>query len=137
MTGMVSSASAETGRRVRSREERFPSGNCRAWAVCHSMDEKAATRRIASVRAFRTIASAPRGSRVPRKEAEVVAKGTVKWFNDQKGYGFISQESGPDVFVHFSAIQGQGFKTLSEGQAVEFDVTQGPKGPQASNVRAA
>jgi CspA family cold shock protein len=65
-----------------------------------------------------------------------MAKGTVKWFNDQKGYGFISQESGPDVFVHFSAIQGQGFKTLSEGQAVEFEVTQGPKGPQASNVMA-
>ena len=66
-----------------------------------------------------------------------MANGTVKWFNDQKGYGFISQESGPDVFVHFSAIQGQGFKTLTEGQAVEFEVTQGPKGPQASNVRAA
>ncbi len=66
-----------------------------------------------------------------------MAKGTVKWFNDQKGYGFISQESGPDVFVHYSAIQAQGFKTLSEGQAVEFEVTQGPKGPQAANVRPA
>lgn len=66
-----------------------------------------------------------------------MARGTVKWFNDQKGYGFISQESGPDVFVHFSAIQGEGFKTLAEGQAVEFDVTQGPKGAQASNVRPA
>jgi CspA family cold shock protein len=66
-----------------------------------------------------------------------MAKGTVKWFNDQKGYGFISQEDGPDVFVHFSAIQGDGFKTLSEGQEVDFDVTQGPKGPQASNVRPA
>lgn len=64
-----------------------------------------------------------------------MARGTVKWFNDQKGYGFISQESGPDVFVHFSAIQGEGFKTLAEGQTVEFDVTQGPKGAQASNVR--
>ena len=64
-----------------------------------------------------------------------MARGTVKWFNDQKGYGFISQDSGPDVFVHFSAIQGQGFKTLTEGQAVEFEVGQGPKGPQASNVR--
>ncbi len=65
-----------------------------------------------------------------------MATGTVKWFNDQKGFGFISQENGaPDVFVHFSAITGQGFKTLTEGQRVEFDVTQGAKGPQASNVR--
>jgi CspA family cold shock protein len=64
-----------------------------------------------------------------------MAKGTVKWFNDQKGFGFISQENGPDVFVHFTAIQGQGFKTLSEGQALEFDVVNGPKGLQAANVR--
>ena len=61
-------------------------------------------------------------------------KGKVKWFNDQKGYGFISPESGPDVFVHHSAIQGEGFKTLAEGQEVEFDVEQGPKGKQATNV---
>ena len=60
--------------------------------------------------------------------------GTVKWFNESKGYGFISQESGPDVFVHFSASVGDGFKTLAEGQAVEFTVTQGQKGPQAENV---
>lgn len=66
-----------------------------------------------------------------------MAKGTVKWFNDQKGYGFIAQENGPDVFVHYSAIQAEGFKTLSEGQAVEFEVVQGPKGPQASNVKRA
>ncbi len=63
-----------------------------------------------------------------------MAKGTVKWFNDQKGYGFIAQESGPDVFVHFSAIQIEGFKSLAEGQQVEFEVVQGPKGPQAANV---
>lgn len=63
-------------------------------------------------------------------------KGNVKWFNDQKGFGFITQEDGPDVFVHFSALQGEGYKSLSEGQAVEFEVTQGPKGPQASRVRA-
>jgi CspA family cold shock protein len=63
-----------------------------------------------------------------------MAKGTVKWFNDQKGFGFISQENGGDVFVHFSAITGSGFKTLTEGQQVEFDVTQGAKGLQASNV---
>lgn len=64
-----------------------------------------------------------------------MAKGTVKWFSGEKGYGFIAQESGPDVFVHFSAIEGQGFRSLEEGQQVEFDVTQGQKGLQAANVR--
>ncbi|SEG04385.1 transcription antiterminator/RNA stability regulator CspE [Marinobacterium lutimaris] len=62
--------------------------------------------------------------------------GTVKWFNETKGFGFISQENGPDVFAHFSAIQGNGFKTLAEGQQVEFTVTQGQKGPQAENIVA-
>ena len=62
--------------------------------------------------------------------------GTVKFFNDSKGFGFIEQESGPDVFVHFSAIKAEGFKTLSEGQRVEFTITQGQKGPQAENVTA-
>ena len=61
--------------------------------------------------------------------------GNVKWFNDAKGFGFITTENGDDVFVHFSAIQGGGFRSLAEGAAVEFDVTQGPKGPQAENVR--
>ena len=60
--------------------------------------------------------------------------GTVKWFNETKGFGFIERESGPDVFVHFSAIKGDGFKTLADGQKVEFTVTDGPKGPQAENV---
>jgi CspA family cold shock protein len=60
--------------------------------------------------------------------------GTVKWFNGTKGFGFIAREGGPDVFVHFSAIQGDGFKNLDEGQRVEFTVESGPKGPQASNV---
>jgi CspA family cold shock protein len=60
--------------------------------------------------------------------------GTVKWFNGTKGYGFLARESGDDVFVHFSAIQGEGFKNLQEGQKVEFNVEQGPKGLQASNV---
>jgi CspA family cold shock protein len=63
-----------------------------------------------------------------------MSKGKVKWFNEKKGYGFIEQEGGGDVFVHFSAIQGDGFKTLTEGQEVEFDVVDGQKGPQASNV---
>ncbi|MBL7252224.1 cold-shock protein [Alloalcanivorax sp. C16-2] len=62
--------------------------------------------------------------------------GTVKWFNEAKGFGFIEQSGGPDVFVHFSAITGSGFKTLAEGQQVEFTVTQGQKGPQAENVVA-
>ncbi len=65
-----------------------------------------------------------------------MARGTVKWFNDQKGYGFITVEGGSDVFVHFSAIQGTGFRTLREGQEVEFEITEGPKGKQAANVVA-
>jgi len=60
--------------------------------------------------------------------------GTVKWFNNEKGYGFISQEDGQDVFVHFSAITGEGFKSLNEGDEVEFDVVDGNRGPQAANV---
>lgn len=60
--------------------------------------------------------------------------GTVKWFNESKGFGFISPESGPDVFAHFSAIRGDGFKTLAEGQRVQFTVTKGQKGPQAENI---
>ncbi|MDP8258321.1 MAG: cold shock domain-containing protein [Candidatus Aadella gelida] len=63
-----------------------------------------------------------------------MAKGTVKWFNNQKGYGFISPEEGKDVFVHHSAIQGEGYKSLDEGQAVEFEIQQGPKGEEAINV---
>ena len=63
-----------------------------------------------------------------------MAQGTVKWFNDDKGYGFIAVEGGPDVFVHFSAITGSGRRSLAEGQKVEFDITQGQKGPQAENV---
>ena len=60
--------------------------------------------------------------------------GTVKWFNDEKGYGFIAREGGDDVFVHFSAIQDEGFKTLNEGQDVEFEIVEGARGPQAANV---
>ena len=66
-----------------------------------------------------------------------MAEGKVKWFSDQKGFGFIEQEGGPDLFVHHSEIQIEGFKTLAEGQKVTFDVTEGPKGPQATNVHPA
>lgn len=63
-----------------------------------------------------------------------MAKGTVKWFNESKGYGFITQEDGTDVFAHYSAIQSDGFKTLAEGEAVSFDVVEGDKGPKAANI---
>ena len=68
-------------------------------------------------------------------DGEKMAEGTVKWFNDSKGFGFIEQDNGPDVFAHFSAIEGDGFKSLEEGQRVSFDVTEGQKGPQAAAIR--
>jgi CspA family cold shock protein len=70
-----------------------------------------------------------------QEEDEV--NGTVKWFNNSKGYGFIGRDDGPDVFVHYSAIVGDGYRTLQEGDAVEFEIVQGPKGPQAANVQKA
>ena len=69
-----------------------------------------------------------------KEERKMRITGKVKWFNNAKGYGFIEREGGNDVFVHFSAIQGAGFRTLEEGQAVEFEIVDGPKGPQAGNV---
>ncbi len=68
------------------------------------------------------------------QEGALAEQGTVKWFSNEKGYGFISREGGEDVFVHFSAIEGEGYKTLNEGQAVEFEIVDGPKGKQAANV---
>ena len=67
-------------------------------------------------------------------EEKISCTGKVKWFSNTKGYGFIEQEGGEDVFIHFSAIQGEGFKTLEEGQKVQFEITKGQKGPQAANV---
>jgi CspA family cold shock protein len=91
---------------------------------------------------FEAVPSPANSRRLPGKTGEghgrrerLVATGTVKWFNPDKGYGFITQDDGPDVFVHFSAIQGEGYRNLEENQKVEFDVTQGDKGPQATNVR--
>jgi cold shock protein len=69
-----------------------------------------------------------------KRETQLKEQGTVKWFNASKGFGFIQRQSGEDVFVHFSAIQSEGYKSLNDGQAVEFEVTKGPKGLQASNV---
>ncbi len=76
-----------------------------------------------------------RGQVASEQEYGNVPDGTVKWFNDSKGFGFISQSEGDDVFVHFSAIQGDGFKSLQEGDAVTFEIVEGPKGLQAANVR--
>jgi CspA family cold shock protein len=74
-------------------------------------------------------------SKFQQKEGQGMAKGTVKWFNDSKGFGFIAQDDAPDVFVHHSAIQGSGYKSLNEGDVVEFETTDGPKGLAAENVR--
>ena len=74
------------------------------------------------------------GRRIHNQEV-TMAQGTVKWFNGDKGYGFIAVDGGQDVFVHFSAITGSGYRSLQEGQKVEFDITQGQKGPQAENVK--
>jgi cold shock protein len=71
----------------------------------------------------------------PCQEDHIMATGTVKWFNDQKGFGFITQDNGPDVFVHYSAIEESGFKSLNEGDQVQFEVVPGPKGPQAKSVK--
>jgi cold shock protein len=72
---------------------------------------------------------------IPGQEDQALASGTVKWFNEQKGFGFITQDNGQDVFVHYSAIEETGFKSLNEGDQVQFEVVPGPKGPQAKSVK--
>ena len=80
-------------------------------------------------------AGAPSGERVLAEKTErTLVQGVVKWFNNSKGYGFIGRDDGPDVFVHYTAIVGEGYKTLNEGDKVEFEIVQGPKGPQAGNA---
>ena len=74
------------------------------------------------------------GKTLQDQEAEQQVQGKVKWFNNSKGYGFIGRENGPDVFVHYTAIMGDGYRTLQEGDSVEFEIVEGPKGPQAANV---
>jgi CspA family cold shock protein len=97
------------------------------------------TRRMLGNRLARAIAAgagpAAMAGTASRTKKVKMAQGTVKWFNGDKGYGFIAVEGGPDVFVHFSAITGGGYRSLEEGQKVEFEITQGQKGPQAENVR--
>jgi len=90
---------------------------------------------ISSSRDDRPVIGGIKDNRPLAQEGFKVEKGSVKWFNDSKGFGFIAQENGNDVFVHHSAIMMEGFKSLSEGDSVEFEVTQGPKGLQAQNVR--
>jgi CspA family cold shock protein len=90
--------------------------------------------RLAKGQSWRADPPAMAGAASTTKKVKM-AQGTVKWFNGDKGYGFIAVEGGPDVFVHVSAIAGGGYRSLEEGQKVEFDITQGQKGPQADNVR--
>jgi CspA family cold shock protein len=93
----------------------------------------ASTRHVAIDRRA-SVTAAHRVAKLQGRTSTMRITGKVKWFNNAKGYGFIERDGGSDVFVHFSAVQGNGFRTLEEGQAVEFEIVDGPKGPQAGNV---
>src|SRR6476469_2691585 len=107
---------------------RKPRPRTRGLFLCPDLSVLRAKRRWASVTA------APCAAPLQGRKSTMRITGKVKWFNNAKGYGFIEREGGSDVFVHFSAVQGNGFRTLEEGQAVEFEIVDGPKGPQAGNV---
>jgi len=100
----------------------------RCFILLHS------ARFILSARRASLTSSRIGNSAVPGLEVPYYVQGTVKWFNNSKGYGFIGRDDGPDVFVHYSAISGEGYRSLQEGDRVEFEIIQGPKGPQAANV---
>ena len=104
----------------------------RAAAICTKLARRMGIGLVAAEFATADGSSATVFARGTCHMARIV--GTVKWFNDAKGFGFLSREGGPDVFVHFSAIQGSGFKSLAEGDRVEFEIVQGQKGPQAADV---
>ena len=107
-------------------------GRSEFWLLCQGLPRLAETGQPVCCSG----GASPEITHIGEGEVEERETGTVKWFNDSKGYGFISREEGEDVFVHFSAIEGEGFRSLQEGQQVEFSVEQGPKGLQAVRVRA-
>ena len=122
---------------VRSSRGRWPGREVPAAGqlACRTVYTPSAFRdRLAKGQSWRADPPAMAGAASTTKKVKM-AQGTVKWFNGDKGYGFIAVEGGPDVFVHVSAIAGGGYRSLEEGQKVEFDITQGQKGPQAENVR--
>ena len=103
--------------------------------VAHHPADEGPDPNIEEIPCVRIGARSPSGQRVPAEKTErPLMQGVVKWFNNTKGYGFIGRDDGPDVFVHYSAIVGEGYRTLNEGDTVEFEIVQGAKGPQAANV---
>jgi cold shock protein len=112
----------------------FPYENSSIFIDCHGLSARLPA--ISGRGLLRAVSGHSRKEIRLRGEGSEL-RGTVKWFNNTKGYGFIGRDDGPDVFVHYSAIVGDGYRTLQEGEAVEFEIVQGPKGPQAANVQKA